>query len=218
MEKKNKKDKKKKRDRSSSSSTNSSKSKSKSRSKNRKDKRKKHSNIKKRSKSHEKKQNKEKFDNNKKKKNFEEENKRKIEGGEYEKRKKNIEEEIKEKEEAKQDFAKIHGGDLINSLKEDPSYLAQKYNEIHKKNKEEEEKKKEAIPVKKNILKQENVGRSGGIYIPPHKLEQLQREIMENEQKNGIEHQKLMWELLRKSINGIINKVSSFKLYFLLYY
>ena len=31
---------------------------------------------------------------------------------------------------------------------------------------------------------------------------------MESE-KHGLEHQKLMWELLRKSINGIINKVNT---------
>lgn len=46
------------------------------------------------------------------------------------------------------------------------------------------------------------------MYIPPHKLAQLQTEILQKEEKNGIEHQKLMWELLRKSINGVINKVN----------
>ena len=52
------------------------------------------------------------------------------------------------------------------------------------------------------------VGRTGGVYIPPHKLAELQRQMMESGEKNNVQHQKLMWELLRKSINGIINKVN----------
>ena len=49
--------------------------------------------------------------------------------------------------------------------------------------------------------------RTGGVYVPPHKLAQMQSDILQKEEKLGMEHQKLMWELLRKSINGIINKV-----------
>eukprot|EP01022_Parablepharisma_sp_SALTPOND_P003399 TRINITY_DN1135_c0_g1_i1.p1 TRINITY_DN1135_c0_g1~~TRINITY_DN1135_c0_g1_i1.p1 ORF type:complete len:843 (+),score=114.55 TRINITY_DN1135_c0_g1_i1:11264-13792(+) len=50
--------------------------------------------------------------------------------------------------------------------------------------------------------------RTGGVYIPPHKLRQLQEEAMRKEEKFGIQHQKYMWEMLRKSINGIVNKVN----------
>ena len=50
--------------------------------------------------------------------------------------------------------------------------------------------------------------RAGGVYIPPHKLRQLQEEAMRKEQKFGVQHQKHMWEMLRKSINGIVNKVN----------
>jgi hypothetical protein len=50
-------------------------------------------------------------------------------------------------------------------------------------------------------------GRSGGVYIPPHKLRALQEELMRS-QKHTEEHQRLMWEMLRKSINGVINKVN----------
>jgi pre-mRNA-splicing factor CWC22 len=32
--------------------------------------------------------------------------------------------------------------------------------------------------------------------------------MIESGEKNSVQHQKLMWELLRKSINGIINKVN----------
>lgn len=48
-------------------------------------------------------------------------------------------------------------------------------------------------------------GRAGGVYIPPFKLAQMRAQITD---KNSREYQKMMWELLRKSINGIINKVN----------
>ena len=51
------------------------------------------------------------------------------------------------------------------------------------------------------------IKRAGGVYIPPHKLRQLQEEMMEADPESEA-HQKLMWELLRKSINGIVNKVN----------
>ena len=118
---------------------------------------------------------------------------------------------------------KVIESDLIESLKEDPSFLAQKYNdrklketekklrETEKKIKEREKNKKnETTPIAVEIIKPQKIelpSRTGGIYVPPHKLAQLQKEIIQSEEKLGLEHQKLMWELLRKSINGIINKV-----------
>lgn len=67
-----------------------------------------------------------------------------------------------------------------------------------------EEEKKQQSDLNKNTAA---VGRAGGVYIPPFRLAQLKKELLE-EEKNGVQHQKLMWELLRKSINGIINKVN----------
>lgn len=49
--------------------------------------------------------------------------------------------------------------------------------------------------------------RAGGIYIPPFKLKAMMKEL-ENQDKGSLEKQKYMWEMLRKSINGIINKVN----------
>ena len=74
----------------------------------------------------------------------------------------------------------------------------------------EESKKNEAVVKPQGGIKPkiELPSRTGGIYVPPHKLAQLQKEIIQKEEKLGVEHQKLMWELLRKSINGIINKVN----------
>ena len=49
--------------------------------------------------------------------------------------------------------------------------------------------------------------RAGGIYIPPFKMKKVLEELKESD-KNSVAHQKYMWEMLRKSINGIINKVN----------
>jgi hypothetical protein len=65
------------------------------------------------------------------------------------------------------------------------------------------------VEEKPRPARPEVMSRTGGVYIPPFKLAQLQQEIMQSSERNSIEHQKLMWELLRKSINGIINKVRS---------
>ncbi|KAF2837823.1 MA3-domain-containing protein [Patellaria atrata CBS 101060] len=48
--------------------------------------------------------------------------------------------------------------------------------------------------------------RSGGTYIPPAKLRALQAEITD---KTSKEYQRMAWEALKKSINGLINKVNT---------
>ncbi|KIW17146.1 pre-mRNA-splicing factor cwc22 [Exophiala spinifera] len=47
--------------------------------------------------------------------------------------------------------------------------------------------------------------RSGGTYIPPARLRALQAEITD---KSSKEYQRMAWEALKKSINGLINKVN----------
>lgn len=47
--------------------------------------------------------------------------------------------------------------------------------------------------------------RSGGTYIPPAKLRALQAQITD---KTSKEYQRMSWEALKKSINGLINKVN----------
>ena len=62
-----------------------------------------------------------------------------------------------------------------------------------------------------NILKQDAVAlnsRAGGVYIPPFKLAMMYEEIRQKNDKTSLEYQKMMFEMLRKSINGIINKVN----------
>jgi pre-mRNA-splicing factor CWC22 len=47
--------------------------------------------------------------------------------------------------------------------------------------------------------------RSGGVYIPPARLRALQAQITD---KTSKEFQRMAWEALKKSINGLINKVN----------
>ncbi|KAG7950968.1 hypothetical protein I3843_13G143300 [Carya illinoinensis] len=51
-----------------------------------------------------------------------------------------------------------------------------------------------------------NLGKSGGIYIPPFKLARMMKEV---EDKSSVEYQRLTWDALRKSINGLVNKVNA---------
>ncbi|XP_044530719.1 pre-mRNA-splicing factor CWC22 homolog [Gracilinanus agilis] len=47
--------------------------------------------------------------------------------------------------------------------------------------------------------------RTGGAYIPPAKLRRMQEQIAD---KNSLAYQRVSWEALKKSINGLINKVN----------
>lgn len=49
--------------------------------------------------------------------------------------------------------------------------------------------------------------RSGGIYIPPARLKALQAALPED--KNSKEYQRMAWDALKKSINGLINKANT---------
>lgn len=49
-------------------------------------------------------------------------------------------------------------------------------------------------------------GRAGGVYIPPFKLAAMMAEVSD---KAGPEYQRMTWDALRKSINGLINKVNT---------
>jgi pre-mRNA-splicing factor CWC22 len=56
------------------------------------------------------------------------------------------------------------------------------------------------------------MGRGGGVYIPPFRLKQMMAEAADD--KNSEQYQKMMWEALRKTLNGIINKVQHSSLAF----
>jgi pre-mRNA-splicing factor CWC22 len=48
--------------------------------------------------------------------------------------------------------------------------------------------------------------RSGGVYVPPARLRALQAQFTDKKTK---EYQRMAWEALKKSINGLINKVNT---------
>lgn len=76
-------------------------------------------------------------------------------------------------------------------------------------------KKEKQVPTPPVAAKKANImvdqpatvtGRTGGVYIPPFKLAQMQKEAAAMG-KATKEYQRIAWEALRKSINGLINKV-----------
>ncbi|XP_013591124.1 PREDICTED: pre-mRNA-splicing factor CWC22 homolog [Brassica oleracea var. oleracea] len=74
--------------------------------------------------------------------------------------------------------------------------------------------KEEKIEVAKPKLPELNpsdsnavaLGKTGGVYIPPFKLARMMKEV---EDKSSVEYQRLTWDALRKSINGLVNKVNA---------
>lgn len=66
-----------------------------------------------------------------------------------------------------------------------------------------------AAPLKKvNVIVDQPAtitGRTGGVYIPPFKLAQMKKDAAAMG-KSTKEYQRIAWEALRKSINGLINK------------
>ncbi|KAJ0552937.1 putative MIF4G-like, type 3, initiation factor eIF-4 gamma, MA3, MIF4G-like domain superfamily [Helianthus annuus] len=51
-----------------------------------------------------------------------------------------------------------------------------------------------------------DLGKSGGVYIPPFRLARMMDGV---EDKSSLEYQKMTWDALKKSINGLVNKVNA---------
>ncbi|KAL5205328.1 hypothetical protein ABZP36_033537 [Zizania latifolia] len=62
------------------------------------------------------------------------------------------------------------------------------------------------LPPPPPLLPEMIPGRTGGIYIPPFRMAQMMREV---EDKASAEYQRLSWDALKKSINGLVNKVNA---------
>lgn len=62
--------------------------------------------------------------------------------------------------------------------------------------------KKAKIAEELEILKLTT--KTGGVYIPPARLRELQAKI---KNKSGEAYQRVTWDALKKSINGLVNKV-----------
>lgn len=71
--------------------------------------------------------------------------------------------------------------------------------------KAEKEAEKPKFDAKAEFEKLQNM-RSGGTYIPPARLRALQAQITD---KSSKEYQRMAWEALKKSINGLVNKVNT---------
>ncbi|MBA0696033.1 hypothetical protein Goari_002620 [Gossypium aridum] len=68
-------------------------------------------------------------------------------------------------------------------------------------------KQKQSAPQETNLNGDTaNLGRSGGIYIPPFKLARMMKETQD---KSSDEYQRLTWDALRKSISGLVNEVNA---------
>lgn len=59
-----------------------------------------------------------------------------------------------------------------------------------------------------DILKARFSSRKGGIYVPPHKLRAMREQILKEANNDPEILQRFKWDLLKKSINSIVNKVS----------
>ncbi|KAI3865816.1 hypothetical protein MKX03_026008 [Papaver bracteatum] len=89
---------------------------------------------------------------------------------------------------------------------EDRSRSRDKHGDDRKMNdKEEVNESIEAVPTM-DADTGKNIGRSGGVYVPPFKLARMMRDV---EDKSCPEYQRLTWDALRKSINGLVNKVNA---------
>jgi len=65
------------------------------------------------------------------------------------------------------------------------------------------DKQKETTEKKRDIM--DILTRTGGAYIPPARLRQMQESITD---KSSAAYQRMAWEALKKSINGLVNKVN----------
>ncbi|CAM6019098.1 unnamed protein product [Sphagnum balticum] len=72
----------------------------------------------------------------------------------------------------------------------------------HRSDRREEEEQERA--VQKPM--EQAAGRSGGVYVPPFKLAQMMRDVKD---KSNAHYQRMAWDALRKSINGLVNKVNA---------
>ena len=71
---------------------------------------------------------------------------------------------------------------------------------------------KNAFRAPARIAVDDSKTRAGGVYIPPARLRAMQAEITD---KKSAEFQRMAWEALKKSIQGIINKTNVSNIKFL---
>jgi pre-mRNA-splicing factor CWC22 len=65
--------------------------------------------------------------------------------------------------------------------------------------------KLKSLETEEEIIKKSMINVIGGTYVPPHKRKRAETQVSD---KKSIEYQRLNWDALKKSINGLINKVN----------
>ncbi|KAK7271532.1 hypothetical protein RJT34_27507 [Clitoria ternatea] len=95
----------------------------------------------------------------------------------------------------------------------DEKDVSKRWEESRKKGDENGRVVEDAKPQRPSIIPEgipngdvSNLGKSGGVYIPPFKLARMMKEVQD---KSSAEYQRLTWDALRKSINGLVNKVNA---------
>ncbi|KAH6600794.1 hypothetical protein BASA61_002212 [Batrachochytrium salamandrivorans] len=104
----------------------------------------------------------------------------------------------------------IAGSSRSPSPSPSPSTLHQQSNQqSRQQSKQQPSPQKTVIPLLDanpgSALKASLYGRAGGAYIPPARLRALQATITD---RSSEDYQRMTWEALKKSINGLINKVN----------
>ncbi|KAL0663415.1 hypothetical protein Bca4012_100252 [Brassica carinata] len=75
-----------------------------------------------------------------------------------------------------------------------------------KSSRESERKRRDNEELNPSDSNAKALGKTGGVYIPPFKLARMMKEV---DDKSSVEYQRLTWDALRKSINGLVNKVNA---------
>jgi pre-mRNA-splicing factor CWC22 len=85
----------------------------------------------------------------------------------------------------------------------DPDRALERERQLQARLAQQEQREKKPFDPKEEYEKLLNA-RSGGVYVPPARLRALQAQFTDKKSK---EYQRMAWEALKKSINGLINKV-----------
>lgn len=114
-----------------------------------------------------------------------------------------------EEERSRRDGGKRYGGD---EDRRDERWGRERDGPERRREQESPEKKKDDAEVleKPSVLVKPAAvpsGRSGGVYIPPFKLAQMMKDV---DDKSSVQYQRMTWDALRKSINGLVNKVRNY--------
>ncbi|KAL9374387.1 hypothetical protein Peur_034007 [Populus x canadensis] len=105
------------------------------------------------------------------------------------------------------------GGDRRNERGKERNKMGKEAENLKEKEKGRSRTAEESKPRREMAAEEGNggadasiLGKTGGVYIPPFRLARMMKEV---EDKSSTEYQRLTWDALRKSINGLVNKVNA---------